>query len=267
MPPECAEGERTLLGEILTNGVRALGLKRPEDLRRVICVQPHPDDTDIGIGGTIAKLSKLGCEVIYVTMTDDRASISDPSMSTEDIVKVRRKEQEEAAKVLGVGELIWLDYIDSELYPSLEARSRLIELIRRKRPEAVFTLDPWLTYEAHLDHRSTGIMASEAMIFSGLHNVNPEQLREDLHPHQPGYIAYYVTQRPNTYVDISDSLEDKLEAVRKHRTQFEGKWDFYESFVRFQAERYGRELGTKYAEALKIMPPLLLHYNVDAERL
>jgi LmbE family N-acetylglucosaminyl deacetylase len=256
-----------MLGEILTSGIAALGLKRPEDLKRVMCIQPHPDDTDIGIGGTIAKLAKFGCKVIYVTMTDDRASISDPSMSTEEIVRVRRKEQEEAAKVLGVGELIWLDYVDSELYPNLEARRKLIELIRRERPEAIFTVDPWITYEAHPDHRSTGIIASEAMIFSGLYNVNPEQLRGSLLPHQPGYMAYYVTPRPNTYVDISDSLEVKLEAVRKHRTQFEEKWDFYESFVRFQAERYGREMGKKYAEAFKIMPPALLHYNVDAERL
>jgi len=256
-----------LIEEIFTKGVKALGLKRIEDLKRVICIQPHPDDVDVGIGGTVAKLSKLGSEVTYVTMTDDRVSISDPSLTTEDIVRIRRKEQEDAASVLGVRDLVWLDYHDTELYPSLEARSKLIELIRRKRPEAIFTVDPWLTYEAHPDHRNTGMMACEALIFSGLYNAKPEQLREGLRPHQPQYVAFFVTQRPNTYVDISESLEDKLEAIGKHRTQFEKMWDFFESFVRFQAERYGKEIGTRYAEAFKVMTPLLLHYNVDAERM
>jgi LmbE family N-acetylglucosaminyl deacetylase len=168
---------------------------------------------------------------------------------------------------LGVRELVWLDYPDSELGLNLEARGKLVELIRRRGPEVIFTVDPWLTYESHPDHRNTGLLASEALLFSGLYNVNPEQLRGSLRPHQPEYVAYYVTQRPNTYVDISRSLGNKLEAMRKHRTQFEGAWDFFESYVRFQAERYGKEMGTRYAEAFKVMTPSLLHYNVDAERM
>ena len=256
-----------MLEKILTGGIKALGLKRLEDLRRVICVQPHPDDADVGIGGTIAKLSRLGCEIIYVTMTDDRVSISDPSLTTDRIVKIRRKEQEEAADVLGVKELIWLGYPDSELYPSLEARSKLIELIRKKKPEAVFTVDPWLAYEAHPDHISTGTMASEASMFSGLYNANPEQLRGGLQPHEPEYVAFFVTPRPNTYFDITDTFQTKLEVVRKHRTQFEARWDFYESYLKYQARRYGEQIGVEYAEAFKVVPPILLHYNVDAERL
>ncbi|MBO3803831.1 MAG: PIG-L family deacetylase [Candidatus Brockarchaeota archaeon] len=256
-----------MLEALLKGGVKALGLRRPEDLRRVVCVQPHPDDADVGIGGTVAKLSKLGCEVTYVTMTDDRASISDPSLTTDRIVEIRRKEQEEAASVLGVKELVWLGYPDSELFPSLEARGRLIEIIRRKKPDAVFTVDPWLAYEAHPDHRSTGMVASEASMFSGLYNVNPEQLAGGLRPHQPEYVAYFVTPRPNAYVDVTDTFQAKLEAVRKHGTQFLEKWDFYESYIRYQGKRYGGEIGVEYAEAFKIMPPFLLHYNVDAERM
>jgi LmbE family N-acetylglucosaminyl deacetylase len=82
-----------LIDEISAKGVKALGLKRIESLKRVMCIQPHPDDADVGIGGTVAELSKLGSEVTYVTMTDDRASISDPSLSTEEIVKIRRKQR------------------------------------------------------------------------------------------------------------------------------------------------------------------------------
>jgi len=256
-----------MIEEIYSRGIKALGLKGIDGLKSAMCIQPHPDDADVGIGGTVAKLAKRGSEVTYVTMTDDRASISDPSLTTEAIVKVRRGEQEAAAEVLGVRELVWLDYPDSGLSPNLEARGRLVELIRRKRPEAIFTVDPWLTYEAHPDHRNAGLLASEALMFSGLYNVNPEQLHGGLRPHQPEYVAYFVTQRPNTYVDISETFRDKLEAIGRHRTQFEGKWAFFESYVRHQAERYGKEIGTRYAEAFKVMTPLLLHYNVDAERM
>lgn len=251
----------------MTSGIKALELKRIENLKKVICVQPHPDDADVGIGGTVAKLSKLGCEVIYLTMTDDRVSISDPSLTTTEIIRIRRKEQEDAARVLGVKKLLWFDYPDSEFYPSLEARSRLIEIVRKERPEAIFTVDPWLTYEAHPDHRSTGLIASETVMFSGLYNVAPDQIRRGLQPHQVEYIAYFVTRKPNVFVDISETFQQKLEAVQKHRTQFEATWNFYEEFIRFQAERYGKRVGTKYAEAFKVMPPILLHYNVDAEEL
>jgi len=258
---------QAMFDELLKSGIKSLGLRKFDELKRVICIQPHPDDTDVGIGGTIAKLSKLGCEVIYLTMTDDRASISDPTLSTSEIVSIRKKEQEEAAKILGVKELIWLDYADSQFYPSLDARSKIIRVIREKKPDAIFTVDPWLSYEAHPDHRTTGILASEAALFSGLYNVNPEQIESGLNPHQVEYVAYFVTSRPNFFYDITETFELKLEAVRKHKSQFETSWNFFESYIRFQAERYGKILGVKYAEAFKILPPVFLHYNVDAERL
>ncbi|MGB9805891.1 MAG: PIG-L deacetylase family protein [Thermoproteota archaeon] len=254
--------------DLIKRGLGAFpGLKKIEELKKVLVVQPHADDADVGIGGTIAKLVDNGCEVTYLTLTDDRCGTSDPSMLPETLVKIRMQEQEEAAKVLGVKEVIWLGYYDSELYPSLELREKIIRVIREKKPEAIFTVDPWLMYEAHPDHRTTGIMAAEAFMFSGLPNVNRKHLEEGLEPHAAEYIAFFVTSKPNTYVDITNYLDKKLEAVKKHKSQFGHAWSFFESYIRYQGRRYGKQINVQYAEAFKVMPGIFLHYNVDASEL
>jgi len=253
------------LNEIMKTFVR--GLPKIEELKKVIVFQPHCDDADIGIGGTIAKLSSLGCEVTYVTLTDSSKGTSDPSITSKELAEIRKKEQEEAAKVLGVKELIWLNYPDTELYPSLDLRKKIIEIIRKKKPEAIFTLDPWICYEAHPDHRTTGIVVAEAFMFSGLPNVNREQIEEGLQPHNANYIGFFITSKPNTFVDITDYIDKKLEAVSKHKSQVEKDWKIFELYIRAQGERYGKQINVKYAEAFKIMPSLLLHYNVDASEL
>jgi LmbE family N-acetylglucosaminyl deacetylase len=253
---------------IIKEGLKAFpSLKKIEELKKVLVIQPHADDADVGIGGTIAKLIDNGCEVIYLTLTDDRCGTSDPSVLPEKLVKIRMQEEEEAARILGVKELIWLGYYDSELYPSLELREKIIRVIRERRPEAIFTVDPWLLYEAHPDHRATGIMATEAFMFSGLPNVNRKHLDEGLEPYAAESIAFFVTPRPNTYVDITNYLDKKLEAVRKHKSQFEHAWSFFESYIKYQGRRYGKQINVQYAEAFKVMPGIFLHYNVDASEL
>jgi len=151
-----------------------------EKAKKILCIQPHADDADFGAGGTIAKLTRKGCEVVYVTLTDDRVGTFKQDLWPEKLAIIRVKEQERAAEILGVKRLIWLNYRDSELYPSLELRGKLIRLIREIRPDVVMTNDPWLLYEAHPDHRYTGLMAAEAVLFSPFPHVNPEHIREGL---------------------------------------------------------------------------------------
>lgn len=230
----------------------------------MLSIQPHPDDTEIAAGGTVAMLSSRGCRVIYVTVTDGGAGTQDPSISWEELVRIRKREQEEAAKILGVSELVWLNFRDSELRPTLELRNRLITLIRRYRPDVVLTIDPWLPYEIHPDHTATGIAASEAFFFSNLANVNRPDLEMGLEPYTPRYIAYYWSRNPNLYIDITDLIEVKRRAMAAHRSQF-GE-ETINLLIKY-SELLGRKAGYRYAEAFKVLNHSALHVNVYTEML
>ncbi|MEM2616922.1 MAG: PIG-L deacetylase family protein [Thermofilaceae archaeon] len=229
-------------------------------VRRVLCVQPHPDDTDIAAGGLVAKLTSRGVEVAYVTLTDGGLGTMDPEMYPEKLALVRRREQEEAARILGVKELVWLGYRDGELQPTLEARRELIRLIRWYKPDMVIAPDPWLTYEVHPDHRAAGILAVEAAFFSAHPHSIP--LAEGLKPHPVRYVAFYWTRKPNAIIDVSEYMEVKMKAVRAHQSQYTPA---LEDSVRAYMRLMGKLIGAAYAEAFKVLNPFMMHSNTFAE--
>ncbi|MBS7610986.1 PIG-L family deacetylase [Candidatus Bathyarchaeota archaeon] len=235
-----------------------------EKCNTVLSIQPHPDDTDIAAGGTIAKLARNSCQVIYVTVTDGGAGTSVRNLSWESVASIRRREQESAAKILRVSELIWLNYRDSELEPTMELRSRLITLIRRFKPDIVLTVDPWLRYEAHPDHRATGIAVSEAFLLSGFPNVNHVDLVNGLEPHSPKFIAYYWSERPNVYIDITEWIDIKFKAIMEHASQLS---DGMVSLLKGVFRLMGGKAGYEYAEAFKVLTSSALHCDIYASEL
>lgn len=231
-------------------------------VRRVLCVQPHPDDTDIGAGGVVAMLASKGVEVVYATLTDGCLGTMDPEMYPEKLALVRRREQEEAARILGVRELVWFNYRDGELEPTLEARRKLIRVIRRYKPDMVIAPDPWLTYEIHPDHRAAGILAAEAAFFSvHLHSI-AGALAEGLQPHPVRYVTFYWTRKPNVILDVTEYVEVKMRAVKAHQSQYSPA---LEDSVRAYMRLMGKLIGATYAEAFKILNPYAMHSNTFAE--
>ncbi|MGB9806484.1 MAG: PIG-L deacetylase family protein [Thermoproteota archaeon] len=186
---------------------------------RVLVIQAHPDDAEYFIGGTIAKMVTEGCVVSYVTITDGSKGTFDINADPKTLSEIRKREQRAAASVLGISELFFLDYPDGDLYPSLELREELIKIIRTTKPNIVMTLDAWLPYEAHPDHRVAGLMASEATVFAGMPNFCKEQVLSGLKPHMPEKILLFATDRPNVFIDITKFLEKKVEAIMKHESQ------------------------------------------------
>ncbi|MEM3479128.1 MAG: PIG-L deacetylase family protein [Candidatus Bathyarchaeia archaeon] len=237
-----------------------------ENARKILCIQSHPDDMDIAAGGTVAWLKEKGAEVTYVIMTDGCMGTMDPTLYPEKLAEVRRGEQEEAARILGVDHLIWMDYRDSELRADLETRSRLITIVRRFRPDIIFTVDPWLTYEIHPDHRATGMLAAEASMFSGLAYINPQDLREGLTPHNVNFVAFYWSRKPNTYVNVTKYIDAKLKAISAHRSQFPGdNLDKFLEIIKMYMRFMGKKIGVDYAEPFKILPVGSLHCDIFAE--
>jgi LmbE family N-acetylglucosaminyl deacetylase len=191
---------------------------QPVDL---MLVAPHPDDPEMGMGGTVARYTASGKRVLYVICTNGDKGSSDPDMTPERLIKIREKEQRQAAETLGVGDILFLGYPDQGLEDSFEFRQRLVRLIRQYRPEIVATTDPYRRYVWHRDHRICGVVTLDA-IFPGARDrlAYTDLLAEGIMPHKVKEIWCWGTEDPNYVVDISATFHQKMAAVACHRSQF-----------------------------------------------
>jgi LmbE family N-acetylglucosaminyl deacetylase len=190
--------------------------------KRILCVQPHYDDNDIAAAGILAQLAKNGAELIYLTITNDLMGVVDTSLSDEEAATILKRDQFEAAKIIGVKEQYWLGYPDAGEYNYFDVRRDILKYIRMTRPDFVFTCDPWLTYEAHRDHIQTGLATAEAVMFAGLTKIASSDPIVDsaYEPHEINGIAFYFTREPNTIADISSTWEEKIGAMSCYEAQF-----------------------------------------------
>ncbi len=223
-------------------------------------IHAHPDDQEFTVGGTLAKWARAGCEIVSVCITSGGAGSNKhtpPGMTRETLVSIREDEQRDACRILGVKETIFLGYEDGMLEPSIALRRELTRLIRRHRPEAVLTGDPTVryygaTYMNHPDHRVAADVALDAVFPSaGTRLIFPELLAEGLEPHEVRQVYIHGAERPDTYVDIAETLDVKLAALRAHKSQM-GDWDPAEMIAQWAAEQ-GRRRKLKAAEAYRRM--------------
>lgn len=246
---------------------RFMPLPRIEACRRVLCVQPHPDDTEIGAGGTVARLARSGAEVFYLTVTDGAAGTTDGSMDPQRLRALRRQEQEAAAQVLGVRTLLWLDYPDSGDYSEHRLRLEIIRAIRALRPDLVMTVDPFLPYEAHPDHLACGRAVAAAALLYRLPAIRTDPAVDDaFQPYPLAGVAFYHTVNPNAYVELSDDdWRLKFEAIACHKSQFDPvALEACRLYFDARSREYGAAIGVQRAEAFKVLPPQMLHCVVEA---
>jgi len=229
-----------------------------------VVVFAHPDDAEFGAGGTIRKLSAEGHRVYYMCLTKGNVGSYDRSMTPERLAETRRDEMEEAARCLGVEKVFFLGYDDSALYPSFAMRARVVRLLRTVKADIVLAMDPWLPHLTHIDHRTAAWVAIEAASNAEWHLAHYDQYScEGLEPHPVREVQLFFTDDPNHYVDITDTIEDKVKACLCHRSQIGQGRPKGEELTRAMAttadrlRRSARELGAKcgfqYAEGFKIL--------------
>lgn len=235
-----------------------------EKCRKLLCIQPHPDDNEIGAGGTIAKLVKLGCEVTYLTVTDGSIGTLDAGVNRADLAALRQKEARLAANLLGVGTNLFLELEDGSYPDEQELTRRIVGVIRAVEPDIVMTVDPFLPYEGHPDHRKVGMATVEACLFSVFPHFTAFEDSEPVKPWNVQGIAFYNTAYPNTFINVDDSWELKLKAIAAHFSQFSGaELEKYKMYFEFKSRQYAEGRGFTHAEALKVLDPMHLHVNVD----
>lgn len=232
----------------------------PPDLskaKKVLFVQPHPDDNQIGAGGTIAWLRSLGVEVYELTVTDDR--YADPAYigKENDVLTVRQKEALAAQQYLGMKNAGFLGFADKNDASEREISLKIVEVIREIQPDYVLTADPSLINECHSDHIKVGNAVKYAVMDAEC-NFYPDfidgKLRDDAWKVKG--VGFYYTDKPNTLIDITDFEETKMKAVKCHESQCEPG---LLAAVMLQQQIFAEGTPFKAAEPLRLLSGLQIH--------
>ena len=242
-------------------------LLAPPDILKskcALCIQPHPDDNEIGMGGTVAVLAQAGCTVHYLTVTNGDQGNKNRTASPQETARVRRAEAIAAGTHLGAKEFHFLDHGDGTLDDVLGLSAQIARVIREVRPDAIFAPDPWLAYESHLDHAVTGARGSQRLFDE---RARCHSRRRDTQPHAASAIGYFLPRSPNRcgYFAV---FEKK---VRGHRAATARWMRRPLAMYRVYFGMKGKELaaGKNFAlgEGLKVLSPLHAHCFVDAARI
>jgi len=219
---------------------------------KVIIIFAHPDDAEGNCGGTAAKWAREGKVIQYLVLTNGDKGSWDLSMTSEKLAGIREKEQEAAAKILGVSAITFLRVPDGELEASQPLRKEVTRLIRLHQPGTVFAHDPWKPYQAHPDHRAAGFLSMDAVVAARDHLFYPDQLAQGLRPCRVKEVYLFGTESPDFWVDISETIEIKLQAVRCHESQGLAAPQIQER-IKNRASEVGRAKGYSFGEAFKKM--------------
>ena len=237
------------------------GLTLPEldQARNILAIQPHYDDNNIAVGGTLMSLARAGATLTYLTVTDDLAGVINPDWSIEEAKEQLSDDREKADELVGVREQIQLGFPDSGWYDYYAVRDRIIDDIRRVRPDFIFTVDPWTPYEAHQDHILTGRASAEAATLFTLPKLGKLKPGEWI-PFELQGVVFYNTAYPNRVYDISAVLDEKNAVLRCYTAQF--RPEELETLVAqtsLLAAYVAREEEFSHGESLKVMAPWMLH--------
>jgi len=175
-------------------------------MKRVLLISAHPDDMEIGMGGTAAKMAEADDEILSVVITDGRRAPDPSSMGPEKMAALRKEESENAGKLLGVAETRFFNFesVASE-ETCREATAKLIEEINSFDPEEIYTLHPEL--DRHPSHRAAGRICLDAL----RQNNSGIQVW--------AYEVWGLFPKWDRLENITDQMERKLAAIDEHKSQ------------------------------------------------
>ena len=236
-------------------------MKRVDYLpKSALSIHAHPDDQEFTVAGTLAFWARSNCQVTSVIVTSGEAGCNDSTVTQEyknKLRAIREREQESACSILGIHSLIFLNYPDGEVEPTIQLRRDLTRLIRQNKPEVIVTGDPQRIfygsdYINHPDHRAVAQAALYAAFPSaGSRLIFTDLLVEGFEPHEVQKLYLHGAEHADTWVDISQTIDQKISALKMHQSQL-GDWD-PDQMIRAWAAAEGEKHGMEYAEAFKVM--------------
>ena len=223
--------------------------------QRVLVVIPHPNDAEFWCAGSIAKWISEGAAVRYVICTDGSKGTADAAISSAELADLREREQADAARELGVQEVVSLGRTDGGLEDTDDFRRELVRQIRQMRPDVVVCPEPYRKNLAwHRDSRITGQVALDAVFPCARDHLHFEELWRDegLEPHKTGTVLFWGTETPDTFIDIGSSLAAKTLAVKANKSRLTGRTEEeVDDFIRRRAEEGAGDSGAAYGEAFR----------------
>jgi LmbE family N-acetylglucosaminyl deacetylase len=190
----------------------------PDDrrIRRALCIVAHPDDIEFYCAGAVLMMTAHGATVDFVLATSGDKGSRDTTRSRAKVARVREREQEIAAELMGVQRVGFLRHPDAELVESLELREEFVREIRATRPDVLLTFDPNVPYRFHPDHRVVGRVALDAAWPSAR---DPLTYPKAGAPHETAEAWCFGGQQPDLEVDVSTVIQKKIEARLAHASQ------------------------------------------------
>ncbi len=214
-------------------------------------VVAHPDDAEFSSAGTIRKFANEGKHVVIIQVTSGDRGSTDRDTTPEATAATREAEEREASKRLGVAELVFLREPDGSVVPDLRLRETITRMIRTHRPDVIITHDPFRPYALHPDHRAVGMATHDAVYPTARdHLYFPEHLASGLEPHKTAEIWYFGSEVPDRYIDISETFENKIDALKAHKSQV-GEAEELADRLRERAAELAKDQPFEMAESFK----------------
>lgn len=237
------------------------GAARPHERRpeRVMVIVAHPDDADFGPAATVAAWVRAGSVAHLVCCTSGDAGGEDARADPLELARTREGEQRAAAAVVGYEAVTFLHRPDGALENDLALREQLVRIIRSFRPDAVLTMDPTVLihedgYIQHTDHRAAAMAALDAVYPAARNPMAFPHLvvDEGLEAHVVPWLYLFWTDRADTWVDTTATVEVRIAALREHRSQIQEP-EGLEDRVREWAREAGQTIGTDAADAFRLV--------------
>jgi LmbE family N-acetylglucosaminyl deacetylase len=220
--------------------------------RIALVIAAHPDDGDFGAAGWCSQVSAKGWTIYFLVCTNGAKGTEDREMTRERLIALRREEQREACRRMGVKDVFYLDNEDGELTYDRVFLEQVVRHIRMLKPYTVLTHDPTdivirNSFINHPDHRATGTATLDAVYPTARDHLNfPEHMAEGLETHKVREVLLWSTNQPTFDVDISEVVDTKIHALTAHVTQFGNR----EDFITFAKARWKAEDG-RYLEQFR----------------
>ena len=213
-----------------------------EGKKKILIILAHPDDPEFFLGGSIVRWTQAGHYVSYCLLTKGEKGSSDFSLTPQALAQIRVLEQKQAAAILGVDQVEYLDYADGGLIPDLATRKEVVRAIRKHIPDILVTCDPLnyfsnKRYINHPDHRAAGQVVIDA-VFPAAGNAfyYPELMGEGFLPHSVEEVWMSLTGEPNVVLDVSEYWPLRMSALLQHTSQI-GDTDVFEQRMRDWLEK------------------------------
>ena len=229
-----------------------------EEHSRAMVVFAHPDDADWGCSGTVAKWCRLGWEVVYVMCTDGSKGTEDRSISATELSRIRKQEQTDAGRVLGLKSIEFLDFPDGYLEPTISLRREIVRVIRKHRPHILITNNPTrdLSHSNHIghpDHFAAGEAALSAVFPSARDHLWDESLLtqglDSWKVHEVWVMMFGEGGSHWNPLEEQD-IEKAIGAIKSHVSQLDEPENVHKWMRRWRSE-HGKKADAPFAEGFK----------------